>query len=48
MPTVYLRFRDLKARGIVTNWTTLTNWIKREGFPARSHAWLQYQGMAGR
>ena len=33
MMTVYLRFRDLKARGIVTNWTTLRNWQKREGFP---------------
>jgi hypothetical protein len=28
-----LRFRDLKARGIVSNWVTLSNWIEREGFP---------------
>lgn len=28
-----LRFRDLKARGIVSNWVTLANWIQREGFP---------------
>ena len=33
MATVLLRFSDLKARGIVGNWTTLNNWIKREGFP---------------
>ena len=29
-----LRFRDLKARGIVTNWVTLNNWIETEGFPS--------------
>lgn len=29
----YLRFSDLKARGIVNNWVTLGNWIEREGFP---------------
>jgi predicted DNA-binding transcriptional regulator AlpA len=28
-----LRFRDLKARGIATNWVTLNNWINHEGFP---------------
>jgi predicted DNA-binding transcriptional regulator AlpA len=28
-----LRFRDLKARGVVDNWMTLNNWIDREGFP---------------
>ena len=33
MATVLLRFADLKARGLVRNWTTLINWIKREGFP---------------
>jgi len=33
LPT-QLRFRDLKARGIVTNWVTLRNWIANEGFPA--------------
>lgn len=29
-----LRFRDLKAHNVVTNWVTLTNWIDNEGFPA--------------
>ena len=29
----FLRFPDLKARGIVSNWVTLRNWIEREGFP---------------
>jgi hypothetical protein len=29
----YLRFADLKARGIVNNWVTLQNWINHEGFP---------------
>jgi predicted DNA-binding transcriptional regulator AlpA len=29
----YLRFADLKARGIVNNWPTLKRWIEREGFP---------------
>ena len=33
MPNVYLRFSDLKARGIVGNWITLRNWQKRERFP---------------
>ena len=33
MSPVLLRFSDLKARGIVNNWTTLRNWQKREGFP---------------
>jgi hypothetical protein len=28
-----LRFRDLKARGIVNNRTTLQNWIRKLGFP---------------
>jgi predicted DNA-binding transcriptional regulator AlpA len=28
-----LRFRDLKARGIVNNRPTLNNWIKKLGFP---------------
>ena len=28
-----LRFRDLKARGVVMNWVTLRNWIEHEGFP---------------
>ena len=33
MSTVFLRFADLKARGIVGNWMTLRRWIEREGFP---------------
>ncbi len=33
LPT-QLRFSDLKARNIVTNWVTLRNWIENEGFPA--------------
>jgi hypothetical protein len=31
--TTYLRFRDLKARGIVNNWPTLQNRIAKYGFP---------------
>jgi predicted DNA-binding transcriptional regulator AlpA len=33
IPT-FLRFPDLKAKGIVTNWTTLLRWIERGEFPA--------------
>jgi Prophage CP4-57 regulatory protein (AlpA) len=29
----YLRFRDLKARGIVNTWPTLKSRIERAGFP---------------
>lgn len=29
----YLRFDDLRERGIVGNRVTLGNWIKNEGFP---------------
>ena len=29
-----LRYDDLVARGIVRNRVTLSNWIKKEGFPA--------------
>lgn len=28
-----LRFSDLKARGIVTNWVTLRRWVEEQGFP---------------
>jgi predicted DNA-binding transcriptional regulator AlpA len=28
-----LRFRDLKARGIISNWATLNSWINNRGFP---------------
>jgi hypothetical protein len=31
--TLYLRFRDLKARGIVNNWPTLKYRIDKFGFP---------------
>jgi predicted DNA-binding transcriptional regulator AlpA len=31
--TVYLRFSDLVARGILKNRATLGNWIKDHGFP---------------
>jgi predicted DNA-binding transcriptional regulator AlpA len=31
--TTYLRFEDLKDRGIVRHWLTLRRWIEREGFP---------------
>jgi predicted DNA-binding transcriptional regulator AlpA len=33
MPGPYLRFRDLKARGVVNSWTQLYRMIDREGFP---------------
>ncbi len=33
MPPRYIRFADLKELGIVDNWVTLGNWIRREGFP---------------
>ena len=29
----YLRFRDLKERGIVSNRVTLGSWIQNQGFP---------------
>ena len=28
-----LRFRDLKARGVISSWATLGEWIANEGFP---------------
>jgi hypothetical protein len=33
-PGVIWRFRDLKRKQIVGNWTTLLAWIANEGFPA--------------
>jgi predicted DNA-binding transcriptional regulator AlpA len=32
IPTL-LKFKDLKAAGIVSNWTTLSRWIAKENFP---------------
>ena len=29
----YIRYRDLKARGVFGNRATLTNWIRKYGFP---------------
>jgi predicted DNA-binding transcriptional regulator AlpA len=31
--SVYLRFRDLVARGILRNRVTLASWVKNHGFP---------------
>jgi predicted DNA-binding transcriptional regulator AlpA len=45
--TTFLRFRDLKARGIVNNRVTLTNRINKLGFPpgrligANTRAWTE-------
>jgi hypothetical protein len=42
---VYLRFKDLKDRNIVRNWTTLGRLIREQGFPrgtrigAQARAW---------
>src|SRR5262249_24718207 len=33
MSKKFLRFRDLKSRGIVSNWQTLRRWIRDQGFP---------------
>jgi predicted DNA-binding transcriptional regulator AlpA len=33
MSEILLRFRDLKARGIVTNWVTLKRWVDARNFP---------------
>jgi predicted DNA-binding transcriptional regulator AlpA len=30
----FLKFKDPKERGVVTNWPTLLRWIADEGFPA--------------
>jgi hypothetical protein len=41
----YLRFADLKARGVVRNWTTLSRLVREQKFPpgtrvgAQSRAW---------
>lgn len=45
--TKIIRFNDLKARGIVSNWNTLLRWIEHEGFPpgrmaaANTRIWLE-------
>ena len=44
---IVLRFRDLKARGIVRNWPTLLSWIGTENFPVgfqlgpNTRAWFE-------
>ena len=35
--TKLLRFKDLKERGIVTNWPTVKRWIDALGFPPGKH-----------
>jgi predicted DNA-binding transcriptional regulator AlpA len=43
----FLRFRDLKQRGVVFNWTTLARLIREQGFPpgtrigAQARAWAE-------
>jgi predicted DNA-binding transcriptional regulator AlpA len=45
--TVYLRFKELKARNIVRNHTTLQRWIEERGFPPgiwpgpKTHLWAE-------
>jgi len=47
MSTRLLRFTDLKARKIVSNWPTLKRWVEREGFPpgirlaSNTRAWTE-------
>jgi predicted DNA-binding transcriptional regulator AlpA len=31
--TRFLRFADLKERGVINNWQTLRRWIEREAIP---------------
>ena len=37
----YLRFKDLKQRNIVRNWTTLTRLMREQGFPAGTRVGAQ-------
>ena len=37
----YLRFADLKARGVVRNWTTLARLVREQGFPAGTRVGAQ-------
>ena len=37
----YLRFADLKARGVVRNWTTLGRLVREQGFPAGTRVGAQ-------
>jgi predicted DNA-binding transcriptional regulator AlpA len=43
----FLRFKELKERGIVGNWPTLLAWVEHEGFPPgrwlgpNSRAWSE-------
>jgi len=46
MTEIFLRFRDLKARGIVNNWPTLKRWVAVLGFPSgrylgSARVWLE-------
>jgi hypothetical protein len=43
--SVFLRFADLKARGVVGNWMTLKRWIDRENFPPRYQAWPEHKSL---
>jgi predicted DNA-binding transcriptional regulator AlpA len=48
MKSPLIRYRDLKARGIVSNHVTLSRWIEREGFPPgimlgpNTRAWREF------
>ena len=37
----FLRFKDLKQRNIVRNWTTLTRLMREQGFPAGTRVGAQ-------
>jgi predicted DNA-binding transcriptional regulator AlpA len=37
----FLRFKDLKQRGIVRNWTTLARLMREQGFPAGTRVGAQ-------
>ena len=41
VPVNYLRFADLKARGVVRNWTTLARLVREQGFPAGTRVGAQ-------
>jgi len=37
----FIRFADLKQRGVVNNWTTLTRLMREQGFPAGTRVGAQ-------